>query len=633
MNNVDRKKFTITSVIAHIDHGKTTFVDSLLAYGGYISKSMAGDARILDSRKDEQVRGITMKNSVIRISNNYFIDTPGHVDFEQLILSASNICDNFILVIDAMEGITPRAISLVKFINRERTILFLNKIDGEIELFELEQIIEKVNMLLCENVFAWEKDNVVIGTAFYCSGASYSGIKQQFFDGKDSHKNNLKFAFSCYKTVFEKIVTKDLKRIKEKYNIKNENKKHILNKIFSLEKTIFNLIVKFTPDEKPISTNIELISSFAINTRDIINKDNILFVFKVNSGEIKKGQNVFYNKKEITIEKIFTYIGDDLVEITQATEGMIVLIPGAFYKNPILTDTDRFEFCSEFKSKAFYRKKIILNDLEQKDSLIEFFKTLALIEQGLSVRKNRFGEFETKCYGEIQFEKICEDLKLNGFDFTVKDFNYKFTEYPTKTFTFKNDDFEITVENIEDEENIIDISDTTQQYGLVKSVIDCVIKTGIAIKEHISFSKISVDAKNKTTYIELKKGLTECLEKAEMNIAPFMYNTKIFVLADYTNNIHLLVQQYDAEIVDDDYDEENEYFVFNCHVPHHTLYNFIENVRVETKGSGYIELEEVGYKKTFLDYSKIVEEIQIEKGLVENTCVIKEGTKQRTLKK
>ncbi|TKC46262.1 hypothetical protein EI555_020657 [Monodon monoceros] len=153
-------------VLAHVDHGKTTLADCLISSNGIISSRLAGKLRYMDSREDEQVRGITMKSSAISLhyakgEEEYLInliDSPGHVDFSSEVSTAIRICDGCIIVVDAVEGVCPQTQAVLRqaWLENIRPVLVINKIDRLIvelkftpqEAYShLKNILEQINAL------------------------------------------------------------------------------------------------------------------------------------------------------------------------------------------------------------------------------------------------------------------------------------------------------------------------------------------------------------------------------------------------------------------------------------------------------------------------------------------------------
>ena len=196
------------SVIAHVDHGKTTLTDSLVQKAGIISAKAAGGARYTDTRADEAERGITIKstgismffeydkkagevgstssskltdeeeasqaaalkqmqeeNSTVHITANSYlinlIDSPGHVDFSSEVTAALRVTDGALVVVDTIDGVCVQTETVLRQAISERVMpcLMVNKVDRA--LLELQLPAEELYQAFCRAI---ESVNVIVAT-------------------------------------------------------------------------------------------------------------------------------------------------------------------------------------------------------------------------------------------------------------------------------------------------------------------------------------------------------------------------------------------------------------------------------------------------------------------------------------
>ncbi len=243
-------KFNIRnmSVIAHVDHGKSTLTDSLVCKAGIISAKHAGTARYTDTRQDEQERGITIKStgismffeynmaagevikaseeaskpeaegvpSNVAIGSNSFlinlIDSPGHVDFSSEVTAALRVTDGALVVVDCVEGVAVQTGTVLRqaMAERVRPVLMVNKVDrallelqlsGEEIYQNMVRAIENVNVIIESYRFGdfnWQVEPVK-GTVAFGSGLHQWGF---------TLKNFARFYASKFNTTEDKMTEK-----------------------------------------------------------------------------------------------------------------------------------------------------------------------------------------------------------------------------------------------------------------------------------------------------------------------------------------------------------------------------------------------------------------------------------------
>jgi elongation factor 2 len=201
------KNIRNVTIIAHIDHGKTTLSDSLIAASGLLSKEVAASARLLDYDLIEQERGITIKASGISLIHSFdgadhlinLVDTPGHIDFSSHVTRGLRLTDGAVIVVDAIEGIMVQTETVTRQAMMElvRPVLFVNKVDrlirerrlsGRKTAEEVNKVVREFNAMLGkylddERLEEWEvsfsRGSLSVGSAIDKWGIDINTLKDR----------------------------------------------------------------------------------------------------------------------------------------------------------------------------------------------------------------------------------------------------------------------------------------------------------------------------------------------------------------------------------------------------------------------------------------------------------------------
>lgn len=221
------------SVIAHVDHGKSTLTDSLVCKAGIIAGHKAGEARFTDTRADEQERCITIKATGISLyfeygdgrsklgelaevepgaievsSNSYLInliDSPGHVDFSSEVTAALRVTDGALVVVDCVDGVCVQTETVLRqaLAERIRPVVMCNKMDRALlelqldpeDLYQgLQRTVENVNVLIStyqDETVGDMQVNPTRGTVAFGSGLHQWGFTLKRFSALYAKKFNI----------------------------------------------------------------------------------------------------------------------------------------------------------------------------------------------------------------------------------------------------------------------------------------------------------------------------------------------------------------------------------------------------------------------------------------------------------
>ncbi|XP_031385183.1 elongation factor-like GTPase 1 [Punica granatum] len=215
MADYDTRKIRNICILAHVDHGKTTLADHLIAAsgGGVLHPKLAGKLRFMDYLDEEQRRAITMKSSSIGLHYKDYsinlIDSPGHMDFCSEVSTAARLSDGALILVDAVEGvhIQTHAVLRQSWIEKLTPCLVLNKIDrliSELKLSPMEaytrllRIVHEVNGIMSaykSEKYLSDVDSILAGSTGEVGDESHELIEDDEEDTFQPQTGNV--AFVC----------------------------------------------------------------------------------------------------------------------------------------------------------------------------------------------------------------------------------------------------------------------------------------------------------------------------------------------------------------------------------------------------------------------------------------------------
>ncbi|MBD6955325.1 MAG: elongation factor EF-2 [Thermoplasmata archaeon] len=440
----DITKIRNIGTIAHIDHGKTTLSDNLIAGAGMMSEELAGKQLVLDYDEQEQARGITINAAAASMVHEVdgteylinLIDTPGHVDFGGDVTRALRALDGAILVVDSVEGVMPQTETVIRQAMKEkvRPVLFINKVDRLINELKLNaeemqkrfaKIITDVNRLIRlyappEFKESWqvkvESGTVAFGSAFNKWALSVSSMK----------KNGITF-----KDVYEYLKNGDQKT---------------LSKRSPLHQVVLDMVVHHIPNPSEAQKyRIPQIWKGDLNSdvgKSLLNADpkgpTVIMVTKiivdqhagevavgrVYSGTVRKGDELYISdmgERTYRVQQLAMLVGPDRIPVDEIKAGNIAAMVGL--KDAIAGSTvSSIKGIEPFEPMKHYSDPVVTMAIEAKHTkdlpkLIEVLRLIAKADPSIQVEINQeTGEHLISGMGELHLEvtlyRIINDYKV-----------------------------------------------------------------------------------------------------------------------------------------------------------------------------------------------------------------------------
>ncbi|MDV4342641.1 elongation factor EF-2 [Methanoculleus sp. YWC-01] len=426
-------------IVAHIDHGKTTLSDNLLAGAGMISEELAGRQLFMDSDEEEQARGITIDASNVSMVHTYggdeylinMIDTPGHVDFGGDVTRAMRAVDGAVVVVDAVEGTMPQTETVLRQALKEgvRPVLFINKVDrlvNELKVDEQEmqirlaKVIDKVNKLIKgmnEKMYneGWKLD-AVNGTVAFGSALYNWAVSVPFMQ-----KSGVSF-----KDVFEKCNTGDMKWLAKNSPLHavllDMVVKHLPNPLQAQDRRI-HIIWRgdYTTPEGKAMVNCDPNGPVCLMVTDISFDPHAgeVATGRLFSGTLRRGTECYIigaAKRANRLAQVGIFMGAERIEVEGLPAGNIAAVTGL--KDAIVgsTVTSLIEM-TPFESLKHYSEPVMTVAVEAKSmkdlpKLVEVLRQVGKEDPTVQVSINEeTGEHLISGMGELHLEIITGRIK------------------------------------------------------------------------------------------------------------------------------------------------------------------------------------------------------------------------------